>query len=67
MLYVTTGKAVDEAGQIADAFTRWVIYVPFATLESTGMPGKGGPGVPWLMDPGTPGAHIMITPARPKQ
>ena len=25
-----------------------------------------GPGAPWLMFPGTPGAHIMISPARPK-
>ena len=66
MLYVTTGKALDPAtGQIAEAYTRWVIYVPFATIESTGLPAKGGPGVPWLMDPGTAGAHIMISPPRP--
>lgn len=68
MLYVTSGASIDPAtGAIADASTRWVIYVPYATLESTGMPAKGGPGVPWLMDPGTAGAHVMISPPRPQK
>ena len=26
---------------------------------------EAGAGVPWLMDPGTAGAHIMISPPRP--
>jgi hypothetical protein len=65
-LYVTTGKAFDAAtGQVADGYTRSVIYVPFATADSTGLAVKpSGPGVPWLMDPGTAGAHIMINPPR---
>lgn len=65
-LYVTTGKAYDAATDtIAEAYTRWVIYVPFATAEATGLPTKPtGPGSPWLMDPGTAGAHIMISPPR---
>lgn len=65
-LYVMTAKAFDPAsGTAQGAFTRWVIYVPFATGESTGLATRpGGPGMPWLMDPGTGGAHIMITPAR---
>ncbi len=67
MLYVLTAKAYAPATNAAEgAYTRWVIYVPFATAESTGLATKpGGPGVPWLMDPGTGGAHIMISPARP--
>ena len=66
MLAVTTGKAFDPAtGQIADGYTRWVMYVPFATAASTGLGTKNLPGVPWLMDPGTAGAHIMISPVRP--
>jgi hypothetical protein len=66
-LYVTTGKAFDAAtGQVAEAYTRSVIYVPFATADSTGLAVKpAAPGVPWLMDPGTAGAHIMINPPRP--
>lgn len=65
-LTVLTGKSFDAAsGQVAEAYTRWVVYVPYATGESTGLPTKPAPGVPWLMDPGTAGAHIMISPARP--
>jgi hypothetical protein len=44
--------------------TRWyVVYTPYATPQSTGlslMP--DGTGRPWLMYPGKPWAHIMITP-----
>ena len=66
LLYVTTGKSYDAAAnQIAEAYTRWVIYVPFATAETTGLPVKPVPGgAPWLMNPGTGGAHIMINPSR---
>jgi hypothetical protein len=65
LLYVLTGKSYDAAtGKIDDEYLRWVIYVPFATAASTGLQTKGGPGVPWLMDPGTAGAHIMISPPR---
>jgi hypothetical protein len=64
-LYVTTGKSVDSAGAVEGAYTRWVLYVPFATGDTTGLPTKpAGPGAPWLMDPGTGGAHIMISPPR---
>lgn len=39
-----------------------VVYVPFGTQESTGMTtSPAGPGAPWLMEPGTPWAHIMIS------
>ena len=66
-LTVLTGKSFDPAtGQVAEAYTRWVVYVPYATAASTGLPVKPAAGVPWLMDPGTAGAHIMISPVRPK-
>jgi hypothetical protein len=65
-LYVMTGKSVDPAGKVEAGYTRWVLYVPFATGESLGLPTRpAGPGAPWLMDPGTGGAHIMISPPRP--
>lgn len=65
-LYVMTGKAYEAAtGAAADAYTRWVIYVPFATAESTGLATKPAANAPWLMHPGTAGAHIMISPPRP--
>ena len=70
MLYVFSGK--DEnydktTGDLKDGHFRYVLYVPYATLESTGLPAKPAvPGMPWLMDPGTYGAHIMITPPAKK-
>jgi hypothetical protein len=67
LLTIVQGSAFDAAaGTVTDAYTRWVIYTPYATPESTGLPTTPGPGAPWLMFPGTPGAHIMISPARPK-
>jgi hypothetical protein len=66
-LYVLSGKAYEATtGTVAEPYLRWVIYVPFATAETTGLSTKPVENGPWLMDPGTPGAHIMITPARPK-
>ena len=63
MLYVLSGKSYDAAsGKVVDGSVRWVIYVPFATAESTGLSTKSKRGEPWLMDAGTAGAHIMITP-----
>ena len=42
---------------------RYVVYIPFATEESTGIPIRpNAPNHPWLMNPGTHRAHIMITP-----
>ncbi len=63
MLYVLSGKGYDAAsGQVTNGSLRWVIYLPFATGESTGLSTKSKRGEPWLMDAGTAGAHIMITP-----
>jgi hypothetical protein len=64
-LSVLTGKGFDAAtGQVPDAYTRWVVYIPFATAESTGLSPVPVPGGPWIMYPGTPTAHIMISPER---
>ena len=50
--------------EVIGAKLRYVVYIPFATQETTGLPlepaVKGGP---WLMFPGTYRAHIMISPA----
>jgi len=64
LLYVLTGSGFDSAkGEVTDAYLRWVVYVPYATPESTGLSTTAGPG-PWLMYPGTAGAHIMISPPK---
>ena len=64
MLYVLTGSGYDAVkGEVTDPYLRWVVYTPYATPESTGLSTTPGPG-PWLMYPGTPGAHIMISPPK---
>jgi hypothetical protein len=64
-LYVLTGTGFDAAtGKVTDAYLRWVVYVPFATPESTGLSTKPSDNAPWLMYPGTAGAHIMINPPK---
>jgi hypothetical protein len=40
----------------------YVVYMPGATTESTGIPATAPQGTPWLMFPGTPRAHIMFVP-----
>ncbi len=66
MMYVYFGKQENynsETGELKDGNFRYVIYIPFATTESTGLPDKPhAPGMPWLMDPGTHRAHIMVGP-----
>ena len=66
-LYVLTGTSFDAAtGKVENSYLRWVIYVPFATPQSTGLSTKSTESAPWLMAPGTAGAHIMISPPKPK-
>ncbi|MEN8788975.1 MAG: hypothetical protein ABF293_09125 [Flavobacteriaceae bacterium] len=66
MMYVYFGKQENydpNTGELKDGKFRYVIYTPFATTESTGLPDKPhAPGMPWLMDPGTHRAHIMVGP-----
>ncbi len=64
-LYILTGSGFDAAsGKVMDPYRRWVIYLPFATPESTGLSTKPSENAPWLMYPGTAGAHIMINPKK---
>ena len=65
-LYVYSAKDKDfdpKTGDVKNGYLRYVIYIPYATAASTGLsekPSSGG--VPWIMDPGTHAAHIMINP-----
>ncbi len=57
------GRYDPSSGKVVNAIYRYVVYIPFATAESTGLPLKPlVPGGPWIMDPGTHRAHIMISP-----
>jgi hypothetical protein len=63
MLYnlFAPGDSVDRATGLAHgAVGLQVVYLPYATAESTGLPTRPGDGLPWLMYPGKPWAHIMI-------
>ena len=67
-LYVLSGSGFDSAsGKVMDSYLRWVIYQPFATPATTGLSTSPSPGAPWLMYPGTAGAHIMINPPKEKK
>lgn len=64
-LYVLTGSSFDStSGQVQNSYLRWVIYVPFATPQTTGLSTKASDGAPWLMSGGTAAAHIMINPPK---
>jgi len=66
-LYVLTGSGFNTAtGTVENPYQRWVIYVPFATPQSTGLSTKATESAPWLMGAGTAGAHIMISPPKKK-
>ncbi|MBE9464982.1 hypothetical protein ACFP1I_16815 [Dyadobacter subterraneus] len=67
-LYSFSGSAENydpKTGVLKDGYMRYVVYIPYATSETTGLPLKPDvPGMPWIMDPGTHRAHIMINPAK---
>jgi hypothetical protein len=49
--------------KVKNANLRYVIYMPWSTSESTGLPEVPfTSNHPWIMNPGTHRAHIMISP-----
>jgi len=68
MVYVLSANEEDldpKTGELKNSHIRYVLYKPYMTGESTGLPTKPqAMGMPWLMDAGTHRAHIMITPPR---
>lgn len=64
-LYSITGQtdSYDPAtNTIRGGRALFVVYVPFATAESTGLQTTPVRGAPWLMDAGTAKAHVMFAP-----
>ncbi len=59
-LYNLSGTYDPAADEVKDASRLHVVYVPYATGESTGLPTRPQGG-PWLMEPGQPWAHVMIS------
>lgn len=65
LLYSLTGPkdSWDAATKTAPKATPlFVAYIPYSTPESTGLSAQPQRGMPWVMFPGTPKAHIMFTP-----
>lgn len=59
-LYNLSGEGYDPAADSVRGASRLrVLYVPYETAETTGLPTKPQGG-PWLMAPGEPWAHVMI-------
>jgi hypothetical protein len=59
----TKDQVNSKSGEVTGGYLRYVVYIPWATAESTGLPLKPeGPAMPWIMYPGTHAAHIMINP-----
>ena len=63
-VYAAEDKDFNSAtGEVTNGYLRYVIYIPYATCESTGLADKPYiKGMPWIMNPGTYRAHIMISP-----
>lgn len=61
-LFGAPGAYDPATNTVKDGSPLYVVYIPWATAESTGLQVKPAQGTPWLMFPGTPKAHIMFTP-----
>jgi hypothetical protein len=62
-LYSLTGPKGDfdaATGKTKSSKGLFVLYMPFATSESTGLSAQPNNG-PWIMFPGTPKAHLMLS------
>jgi len=60
--FAQPGNADPATGEVKNGRNMYVVYIPFATPETTGLSLAPKPGMPWLMEPGLPWAHVMITP-----
>jgi len=67
-LYSLTGSgdAFDyQTNQVVNASPLYVVYIPYATEATTGLSSNpASKGAPWIMEPGTPWAHIMVMTGR---
>ena len=65
VLYSLTGAkdAYDPATKTAKGTPLFVVYIPYATSETTGLSAIPQRGTPWVMNAGTPKAHIIFVPS----
>jgi hypothetical protein len=63
ILFGKDAKYNPKTAKVENATYRYVVYIPWATTETTGLPTSPSTmGGPWIMDAGTHRAHIMINP-----
>jgi hypothetical protein len=66
-LYSLTGKPAEvdpQTGAVAETVrSLYVVYIAYATSESTGLPKTPAANMPWIMFPGSAKAHIMFVPS----
>lgn len=59
-LYAPADSVDSATGTARGPFALKVVYIPYATEATTGLPTMPGEDMPWIMAPGKPWAHIMI-------
>jgi hypothetical protein len=62
--YYASRDSVDAMGNVKGASYLYVVYTPYATAKATGITENPIDGGPWIMYPGKPWAHLMITPQK---
>ena len=63
--YFASRDSVDAtSGAVKNAQYLYVVYMPYASEKTTGITENPIPGGPWIMYPGKPWAHIMISPQK---
>ncbi|MFN8580931.1 MAG: hypothetical protein U0163_08165 [Gemmatimonadaceae bacterium] len=60
-IFAPEGAFNASTGAVTGGDALFVVYIPFATEQSTGLSAKPQKSGPWLMFPGTPKAHIMLS------
>lgn len=62
-LFSLSGGTFDSnTGTAPAAKHLYVVYIPYASTATTGLPERPAGSQPWIMYPGTPKAHIMFVP-----
>jgi uncharacterized protein YjeT (DUF2065 family) len=62
--YFASRDSVDATGGVKGAQYLYVVYMPYASYKTTGITEAPMDGAPWIMYPGKPWAHVMVSPQK---
>ena len=62
--YYASRDSVDANGGVKGAQYLYVVYMPYASYKTTGITEAPMDGAPWIMYPGKPWAHVMVSPQK---